>query len=86
MDDLDYTQKEYKTVYLGYSSDCKYVIDGVEVGNNDICLKEYCYGRDDEYAETHKLFVYQASDGKNTVRYASCELSFCIYGFWRIIE
>jgi len=85
--ELEYVHKDYKTQYLGYNYTGLLIIDGIEVGNiNDVNLKETCYGKDDEYSETHKLWVFQASNDKKTVKYASKEMSFGVYGFWRILD
>ena len=91
-DEFGKIQKNYRTEFLGHSYTGEYVIDGIIVGRADEkqmpideCLDEYCYGQDNVYGATHKLFVCIARDKERSVKYAYTELSMCVYGFWRII-
>ena len=72
----------YNTKFLGYSYDDNYVIDG-KATKNSKSLHEFCYGRDGQHQETHLLSVYQLDD---KTKYAATEVSFGVYGYWKIID
>ena len=73
---------QYNTKYLGCSFNDEYIIKGKST-NNSSSLNEFCYGYDGEHHQLHLLHIYQMNCG---IKYASIEISMCVYAFWEILN
>ena len=72
----------YNTKFLGISHDDNYTIDGEKTIDSKP-LNEFCYGYDGVHHQLQLLKVYETKKGK---KYATIEISNCVYAFWNILE